>query len=812
MPLPLTNLDDRRWADLVDQGVAQIPVYAPSWTDQNVHDPGRTLIELFAWLTEITIYQLNQVPARHRRKFLALLGFVARPPRAAKTVLSFSVDSNTLPFVLPAGTQLETGEVGIGTPKVTFTTLRDVTLSAAELVSLQADRGDSKLIDHSADLRDGLAIEMFGANPQSGSAVYFGFKNLPVQTPVAFWFHLKGPGIDQEERERILQEAEEQARACRRVVPEIECSDQPAPSLNGEEEEPVALPPHHSAVVVWEVFTGAAGSPWFPLQGIPMPGSPAAGQVVDDTSSLTLDGLVEVALPVGAVPTQLGSVAVNLLYIRCRLVKGGFDAPPVLTSVRTSSVVARQSFPVVQTFTISKGVLVQGAAPAAGQRVRISLTLDAQGLGFIQSLQFLKGGSGPEVTVLKYQAPTNSADGEITMEMAWLGFGTGRPLPVLSLPVVPVEVKGFRLFTHSGGAWQQWQRREDLDSSQRTDFHFVGDPTTGQLAFGDGERGRTPAPQDLIFVIYETTQANLGNTPENQPVLAADNPHNDALLGSLNAAQNAQINHVHQNALAQFTPAQWAQAKARIRRQAIRTGAPAESLEHVTGRAVERLHAHEQLLDFATRQKSQTLDQLDASAVRALAAPQNAVNLLDIERLALDVPGTRVSRAQACASLHPDYPCLRAPGFVRVVILPAMPVPEPQPTQGLLTAVKRFLDRRRTVCTRVEVVGPEYVQVRVSTSVKLESGANAARVIGAVEQALNVFLDPLVGGPNGRGWPFGRSVYRTEIMQLIAGVHGVSYVIALSLSSGSGEELCGDLPLCPSSLTSPGKHSIQVQR
>src|SRR5260370_24151970 len=108
MPLPLTNLDDRRWADLVDQGIALIPRYAPAWTDQNVHDPGRTLIELFAWLTEMTSYRLNQVPARHRRKFLALLGFAAWPPRAAKIVLSFTVDSNTPSFVLPAGTQFET--------------------------------------------------------------------------------------------------------------------------------------------------------------------------------------------------------------------------------------------------------------------------------------------------------------------------------------------------------------------------------------------------------------------------------------------------------------------------------------------------------------------------------------------------------------------------------------------------------------------------------------------------------------------------------------------------------------------------------
>ena len=52
MPLPLPNLDTRRWADLVDEGVAIVPRYGGSWTDHNAHDPGITLIELFAYLVE----------------------------------------------------------------------------------------------------------------------------------------------------------------------------------------------------------------------------------------------------------------------------------------------------------------------------------------------------------------------------------------------------------------------------------------------------------------------------------------------------------------------------------------------------------------------------------------------------------------------------------------------------------------------------------------------------------------------------------------------------------------------------------------
>lgn len=73
MSLPLPVLDDRRFADLVDEATSLIPAYQPDWTDYNPSDPGITLVELFAWLTEMLIYRSDQVPERHVRAFLRLL-------------------------------------------------------------------------------------------------------------------------------------------------------------------------------------------------------------------------------------------------------------------------------------------------------------------------------------------------------------------------------------------------------------------------------------------------------------------------------------------------------------------------------------------------------------------------------------------------------------------------------------------------------------------------------------------------------------------------------------------------------------------
>ena len=167
MPLPLPNLDSRRWSDLVDEGRALVPRYAPDWTDHNAHDPGITLMELFAWLAEMDIYRLNQVPPRHRLKFLELVGFVPRPPLAARTMLSFAPQSGTT-FTVPAGAQFES------TAGVPFRTLRDLPVSVAPLKAILLDNGDGVLRDNTGQWLQGIPLTGFGA------AFYLGFDTLPA--------------------------------------------------------------------------------------------------------------------------------------------------------------------------------------------------------------------------------------------------------------------------------------------------------------------------------------------------------------------------------------------------------------------------------------------------------------------------------------------------------------------------------------------------------------------------------------------------------------------------------------------------------
>ncbi|NOY65166.1 MAG: putative baseplate assembly protein, partial [Nitrospirae bacterium] len=76
MSLPKPELDDLTFEQLVSEARGLIPRYAPQWTDHNITDPGITLIELLAWLTETYSYRLNLITETHLRKYLHLLGTI----------------------------------------------------------------------------------------------------------------------------------------------------------------------------------------------------------------------------------------------------------------------------------------------------------------------------------------------------------------------------------------------------------------------------------------------------------------------------------------------------------------------------------------------------------------------------------------------------------------------------------------------------------------------------------------------------------------------------------------------------------------
>jgi hypothetical protein len=112
MPLTIPAIDDRRYQDLRDDALARIPVHNPEWTNFNRSDPGVTLVELFAFMTESLLYRANQIPERNRVKFLKLLGIHLQPATAAQGIVAFSNERGPLETTtLHAGFELRAGRI-----------------------------------------------------------------------------------------------------------------------------------------------------------------------------------------------------------------------------------------------------------------------------------------------------------------------------------------------------------------------------------------------------------------------------------------------------------------------------------------------------------------------------------------------------------------------------------------------------------------------------------------------------------------------------------------------------------------------------
>jgi predicted phage baseplate assembly protein len=190
--LPEIQLDDRRFQDLVSEARLRIHRSCPEWTEHNVSDPGITLIELFAWMTEMTIYRLNRVPDKLHVQLLELLGIQLDGPSAASTDLRFRlVEPPAEPLLIPGGS------TEVGTPRtaseesVVFQVDEDFTIPPSRPAAYVLQRGgqikDVGVADGQA--RPQGADQMpFGNPPAVGDALYLGFdeslERLVIQVEV----------------------------------------------------------------------------------------------------------------------------------------------------------------------------------------------------------------------------------------------------------------------------------------------------------------------------------------------------------------------------------------------------------------------------------------------------------------------------------------------------------------------------------------------------------------------------------------------------------------------------------------------------
>ena len=195
----------------------------------------------------------------------------------------------------------------------------------------------------------------------------------------------------------------------------------------------------------------------------------------------------------------------------------------------------------------------------------------------------------------------------------------------------------------------------------------------------------------------------------------------------------------------------------------------------------------------------ESLDAAKQRAPLAFRTRDRAVTTEDFEYLTLEA-ARDLARAR-CQSRPGEL------GLLRVLVVPHVPddpslaggfeLDHLRPKDATLDAVRAHLDGRRLVGTRVVVEPPRYQGVTVVARVRAGRQAHALDVERRAIQCVYTYLHPVVGGPAGTGWPFGRPLAAGEIhaaLNRVAGVDLIEDVLLFAVDVATGQRTAQPLP------------------
>ncbi len=306
-------VDDRRFDDILEEIRTRIarytPEWQPVWNDTNDSDPGITLAQLMAWLSEMLLYRMGKVPELNYLRFLGMLGIELEAAQPARADIVFPVlDTATKPYVdVPPRTQVSAAADDDGPPLV-YETERSVRALTARLLSVQTyDTGVHR--DRTGD-NDGLAaFEPFGALALADAALVLGF-GFPDAYPTPDDFPEMTFDL------AVYAGGDQAARA------PVSCGAGPA---------------FAPARVQWEYWDGAAWQRMASLR--------------DTTLAFTRTGFVTLRTPAasGAMRRDFMGAYVDdgarprLFWIRARLAAAQYETPPSIVGVRANVGTALQA-------------------------------------------------------------------------------------------------------------------------------------------------------------------------------------------------------------------------------------------------------------------------------------------------------------------------------------------------------------------------------------------------------------------------------------------------------------------------------------
>lgn len=658
MPLPITQLDDRRFDDLVAEARQRLVSQLPELAQVVEGDPLYAITDLMAWMTETIIYRANLIPERQRQAFLNLLQIPLRPAQPAQGLVAIHSSSKQpqLPKLLPDATRLSAGKVMLSTRGELQPTPLALRLMIKERL------GISDLNAMGVTLNQLRELYHFGA--QTAAPFRPRSFNLGTDTPSLRQSLDKKYYLLLHLNDKKLVAHKEKLRA-QLAGKTLNIGLAPVTDLPADIAR--ELPPRRLQwQLLWQQAADSQRAELLPLE------------VLDDSSrGARQSGVVRLKIP-------NNFQAFNSEFTQDPKYAGMNNTPPEApVDVDPHTIIAWLSLSAPDDPEFSLGFMAVNAVDVVAQEVVLDQVI---------------------------------------------GMGDGRAGQVVNIGRTDVAAASVQIEVSENGIYVPWQQVANFSGSGLNDRVYQFDASSGSVIFGDGIRGKRPAPGERIRVArFCAGGGSSGNLP----------------AGSVRQLLSANATELQ---VLQDWP--------------LSGGQEAESV----AQAEQRIPAE-------------------------LRHRDRAVTREDFIQLAQDNPIVPVGRAELIPGLMPgnslDAIQTGVPGVVSLlVMLPAEPAlgAAPKPSAGLLNDVFRYLAPRTLLGTELYVLSPQFIPVALSLSLEVMDRSNLTSIIHTVEKNLLNNLWPLApGGFNGKGWPLGRELDVNELRTLAGRTPGVLAINELQL-------------------------------